>query len=108
MSQAKNAAPGLRTPEGIWGKVFSHHPFTPVLEKAEGIYLYDTEGNRYIDASGGPIAINLGHGDRRVIEAITRQAEKFAYCHPVLSSQPRGILEFGIGNGNWEFRGHYT
>ncbi len=92
MSQAKNAAPGLRTPEGIWGKVFSHHPFTPVLERAEGIYLYDTEGNKYIDASGGPIAINLGHGDRRVIEAITRQAEKFAYCHPVLSSQPRAEL----------------
>jgi adenosylmethionine-8-amino-7-oxononanoate aminotransferase len=76
-----------------------------VLERAEGIYLYDNDGNRYIDASGGPIAMNIGHGDRRVIEAITRQAEKYAYCHPALSNQPRAevcarIARLAPGNLN--------
>src|SRR5512134_1473632 len=92
MATARHDEPSLREPEGMWGTVFSYHPFTPVLERAEGIYLYDTAGNRYIDASGGPMAVNLGHGDRRVIEAITKQAEKFAYCHPTLSNQPRAAL----------------
>jgi hypothetical protein len=33
-----------RKPEGMWDSVFSDHPFTPILDRAEGIYLYDTEG----------------------------------------------------------------
>ena len=41
-----------RKPEGMWGKVFSDHPFTPILDRAEGIYLYDTDGKKYIDVSG--------------------------------------------------------
>jgi putrescine aminotransferase len=78
-----------REPEGMWSNVFSDHPFTPILDHAEGIYLYDSDGKRYFDVSGGPMAIGIGHGDKRVIDAINRQLEKFAYCHPVLSNQPR-------------------
>ena len=89
MATPERAIPNQRTAEGEWKHLFSYHAFAPVLERAEGIYLYDNEGNRYIDASGGPIAMNIGHGDRRVVEAITRQAEKYAYCHPALSNQPR-------------------
>jgi adenosylmethionine-8-amino-7-oxononanoate aminotransferase len=89
MATPERTIPTPRVAEGDWKHVFSHHAFTPVLARAEGIYLYDTDGNRYIDASGGPIAMNIGHGDRRVIEAITQQAEKFTYCHPALSNQLR-------------------
>jgi adenosylmethionine-8-amino-7-oxononanoate aminotransferase len=92
MATPEREIPAPRTPDGDWSYVFSHHAFTPALERAEGIYLYDKEGNRYIDASGGPIAQNIGHGDRRVIEAIARQAEKFTYCHPVLSNPLRAEL----------------
>jgi len=35
-----------RKPEGMWDKVFSDHAFTPILDRAEGIYLYDTHGKR--------------------------------------------------------------
>ena len=89
MATPEKAIPGQRNPDGDWKHLFSYHAFAPALERAEGIYLYDTDGNRYIDASGGPIAMNIAHGDRRVIEAITRQAEKYAYCHPALSNEPR-------------------
>jgi adenosylmethionine-8-amino-7-oxononanoate aminotransferase len=34
----------------------------PMIDRAEGLYLYDTEGRRYLDASGGPLVVNLGHG----------------------------------------------
>ena len=92
MAAVGESRPGLRKPDGIWEKPFSYHPFTPVLDRAEGVYLYDEDGNRYMDASGGPMAVNLGHGDPRIIEAITKQAEKFSYVHPVLSNRPRAEL----------------
>ena len=71
-----------RQPEGMWDTVFSDHPFTPILDRAEGIYLYDTEGKRYIDVSGGPMAIGMAHNDKRIAAAMAQQLEKFAYCHP--------------------------
>ena len=92
MATAEESRPGMRKPDGIWERPFSYHPFTPVLDRAEGVYLYDEDGNRYMDASGGPMAVNLGHGDRRIIEAITKQAEKFSYVHPILSNRPRAEL----------------
>jgi putrescine aminotransferase len=92
MSKVSSEKYLYRTSEGMWSNVFSDHPFTPILDNAEGIFLYDTEGKRYFDVSGGPMAIGIGHGDKRVREAINRQLEKFAYCHPVLSNQPRAEL----------------
>jgi adenosylmethionine-8-amino-7-oxononanoate aminotransferase len=92
MTQAIEAKYTYRKPEGMWGKIFSSHTFTPILERAEGIYLYDTEGKRYFDVSAGPMAIGVAHGDSRVNDAIARQLEKFAYCHPVLSNQPKAEL----------------
>lgn len=51
------------------------------VERGEGIYLYDTEGNRYIDACSGAAVANLGHAHPRVIEAMTQQANKVAFSH---------------------------
>ncbi len=42
--------PGMLAPEGSWRHCFSHHPFDVELAYAEGVYLYDTKGKRYIDA----------------------------------------------------------
>ncbi len=53
----------------------------PVAVGGEGIYLIDADGKRYIDASGGAAVSCLGHGNKRVIEAIKRQAEDLAYAH---------------------------
>jgi adenosylmethionine-8-amino-7-oxononanoate aminotransferase len=85
----KNPVPGTRKNEGVWKHQFSSHPFEPVLARAEGIYLYDEDGNEYIDASGGPLAVNLGHGDPRVAEAAMAQMSKFSYCTPPLSNRPK-------------------
>ncbi|HWO02201.1 MAG TPA: aspartate aminotransferase family protein [Blastocatellia bacterium] len=103
MATPERSIPNQRTMDGDWKHLFSYHAFEPVLDHAEGIYLYDKEGTRYIDASGGPIAMNIGHSDRRVVEAITRQAEKYAYCHPALSNQPRAEVcarIAGVAPGN--------
>jgi len=90
---SNNKAPfGHRKPEGMWGNIFSSRTFEPIVDRAEGIYLYDTDGNRYIDVSAGPMAVGIGHGDKRVKEAIAKQLDKYAYCHPSLSSQNKAEL----------------
>jgi adenosylmethionine-8-amino-7-oxononanoate aminotransferase len=53
----------------------------PVAVAGDGVYLYDREGRRYLDASGGAAVSCLGHSDRAVIDAITRQLETLPYAH---------------------------
>ena len=55
-------------------------PRRPTVSHGEGIYLWDTKGRRYIDASSGPIASNLGHANPRVIAASDRQMRQVAYA----------------------------
>jgi adenosylmethionine-8-amino-7-oxononanoate aminotransferase len=57
-------------------------PRRPTIARAEGIYMWDSDGRRYIDASSGPVASNLGHGNARVLEAMMAQARKVAYAYP--------------------------
>ncbi len=61
----------------------------PVAVRGEGIYLYTADGHQVIDASGGAAVAALGHGNRRVAEAIGRQASAMAYAHTgTFSNQP--------------------
>src|SRR5262245_2238719 len=66
----------------------------PVLEfdHGEGVYFYDRQGRRYIDFLSQLFHCNLGHGNRRVIEAITRQAEKTCCVSPQLLTAERAEL----------------
>ncbi len=56
----------------------------PMLAHSEGIYLIDTEGKRYIDASGGPVLVNIGYGVTEVIQAMTQQATTTPYLHATM------------------------
>lgn len=52
----------------------------PVITHAEGIYLYDQNGKRYIDGSGGSsVVTTIGHGIMEVSKAMAEQAEKFSF-----------------------------
>ncbi len=51
-------------------------PFALEIDRAEGIYIYDTSGKRYMDLISGVGVSNIGHGHPRVVEAIRRQAQK--------------------------------
>ncbi|AEI81038.1 adenosylmethionine-8-amino-7-oxononanoate aminotransferase [Cupriavidus necator N-1] len=53
----------------------------PVAVAGQGIELIDSEGRRYLDASGGAAVSCLGHGHPRVIEAIKAQLDNIAYAH---------------------------
>lgn len=49
------------------------------MVRGEGIYFYDSEGNRYIDGSGGPMVVTIGHGVKEIANAAAKQAEKISY-----------------------------
>lgn len=53
---------------------------TPVfISEAEGALLTDVDGNTFIDFAGGIGAMNVGHADPRVVEAVKEQAERFTH-----------------------------
>jgi acetylornithine/succinyldiaminopimelate/putrescine aminotransferase len=69
----------------------SDAPLALEIERAEGLYLYDTEGTKYIDLISGISVSNLGHRHPNVMRAIAEQSEKYlhtlVYGEFVLSPQ---------------------
>lgn len=65
----------------------------------EGVYLVDSEGKRYLDASGGAAVSCLGHGDPDVIGAIKDQLDALAFAHTgfFTSGPAEGLADFLIG-----------
>ena len=53
----------------------------PRIGRAEGIYLWDAAGKRYIDASSGPMVSNIGHSNPRVLAAMKAQMDKAAFAY---------------------------
>ncbi|HXV36588.1 MAG TPA: aminotransferase [Myxococcota bacterium] len=53
-----------------------------VLTRAEGIYVYDSEGNRYIDGPAGMWCVNVGYGRREIADAVGRQLLEMPYDNP--------------------------
>lgn len=67
----------------------------PIITRAEGVYLWDQDGKRYLDGSAGSsVVVNIGHGVQSVIEAMYEQARKVCFAAPhVFSNEP--MLELG-------------
>jgi adenosylmethionine-8-amino-7-oxononanoate aminotransferase len=53
----------------------------PRAVKAEGVWIEDADGQRYLDGAGGAIVVNVGHGERSLIEAMTVQSGATDYIH---------------------------
>lgn len=75
-------------PEGhVFYRKMAHD--RPKIARGQGIYLWDEAGKRYIDGSGGPLVINVGHGRTEIADAISEQARKAAYVHGTMfTSEP--------------------
>src|SRR5664280_3258443 len=62
------------------------------IDRAEGVYLYTPEGQRILDFNSQLMSVNIGHGDRRVVDAITAQAMKLQYVQPAFATKIRARL----------------
>ena len=78
-----------------------------IVERAQGLYYWDTEGRRYFDAIGGIFVASLGHGHPRVLEAMRRQMEVMTFAPPLhgISSVTLDFIEKlgSITPGNLKF-----
>jgi taurine--2-oxoglutarate transaminase len=62
------------------------------VARAKGIYFWTPEGKRFIDFNSQLMSVNIGHGDERVIRAISEQAATLAYANPFMATEPRARL----------------
>ncbi len=53
----------------------------PLVDRAEGIYLWDQRGRRMIDGSSGAMVVNVGHGNRNVLDAMKRQMDRVTFAY---------------------------
>jgi adenosylmethionine-8-amino-7-oxononanoate aminotransferase len=54
----------------------------PLIDHAQGMHIWDKSGKRYIDVTSGPIAVNIGHGNARVLEAMREQSARVCFAYP--------------------------
>jgi taurine--2-oxoglutarate transaminase len=62
------------------------------VKSAKGVYFWDVNGKRYLDFNSMTMCVNIGHGDERVINAITEQARLLPYVSPGMTTKPRAVL----------------
>lgn len=73
-----------------WSAQGSLNPIPMV--RGEGIYFWDADGKRYLDMNSQLMCVNIGHGNKRVIDAIKRQAEELVYAGPGMATAVRARL----------------
>ncbi|HWN57208.1 MAG TPA: aspartate aminotransferase family protein, partial [Methylomirabilota bacterium] len=66
--------------------------------RGHGAYLYDADGNRYLDFFCGLAVTSLGHGNPRVVRAIKEQAEKLTHVSNVFHTEPTARLAERLAN----------
>ncbi|MDZ4766602.1 MAG: aminotransferase class III-fold pyridoxal phosphate-dependent enzyme [Chloroflexota bacterium] len=62
------------------------------IDHAEGVYIYDVNGKRYLDWSSQLVNVNIGHSHPKVVKAIQDQVAKLCYVDPSFATEPRGRL----------------
>lgn len=73
-----------------WSKQSSVNPL--VVESGEGIYFYDSEGNKYADMSSQLVNMNLGFGNKEIGDAIKEQVDKYCFVGPSYAAESRSKL----------------
>lgn len=71
----------------------NYHPLPVVLEKGEGVFLWDVEGKRYFDFLSAYSAVNQGHCHPRIIAALKKQADRLTLTSRAFHSDKLGDFE---------------
>lgn len=76
----------------------NYHPVPVVLEKGEGVFLYDVDGKKYFDFLSGYSAVNQGHCHPEIIKTLTEQAQKLTLTSRAFYNNLLGAYEKYITN----------
>jgi len=61
------------------------------VQRAEGVYFWDVNGKRYLDFNSMTMCVNIGHGNRTVIQAMQEQAAELPYAAPGMTTKVRAL-----------------
>ncbi len=61
------------------------------VERAKGVYFWDTDSKRYLDFSSMTMCVNAGHGDERIINAMKEQLDTLPYAAPGMATKIRSL-----------------
>src|SRR5215468_7250970 len=86
---SKNADLISRQKEYIWPCASQYYEQPLVLSHGEGMYVWDSEGNRYLDCFGGVLTTSVGHARPEVVDAVAQQVAKIAHTSTLYISQPQ-------------------
>lgn len=70
----------------------NYHPLDVVIDKAEGVWVYDVDGNRYLDCLSAYSAVNQGHRHPRIVKALIEQAEKVTLTSRAFRNDQFGLF----------------
>ncbi len=76
----------------------NYHPLPVVLDRGEGVFLWDVDGKRYFDFLSGYSAVNQGHCHPRIINALIRQSQKLTLTSRAFHSNLLGEYSEYITN----------
>lgn len=76
----------------------NYHPLPVVLNRGEGVYVWDVEGKRYYDFLSAYSAVNQGHCHPKIIEALINQAQKLTLTSRAFYNDQLGLFEEFITN----------
>lgn len=71
----------------------NYHPLPVVLEKGEGVYVWDVEGKKYYDFLSAYSAVNQGHSHPKIVNALVNQAQKLALTSRAFYNSNLGVYE---------------
>lgn len=97
MIETKMTSQDYITREDKFG-AHNYHPLPVVLERGEGIYVWDVEGKRYFDFLSAYSAVNQGHCHPKIIKALTEQAKQLTLTSRAFYSSVLGEYEEYITN----------
>ncbi len=98
--------------EALWRQDLDHviHPWTDfstfkdegslIMAESQGVYVYDSEGNRYMDGIGGLWCVNIGYGNEEMAQAIAEQVRRISYYSTFnhLTTPPAAELAAKLAN----------
>ncbi|HYA24319.1 MAG TPA: ornithine--oxo-acid transaminase [Terriglobales bacterium] len=70
----------------------NYHPLDVVIERAEGVWVYDVEGKRYLDCLAAYSAVNQGHCHPKILRTLTEQARKVTLTSRAFRNDQLGLL----------------
>ena len=91
MAVAKTDAAEFIRLEDQYG-AHNYHPLDVVISRAEGVWVWDVEGNKYLDFLAAYSAVNQGHGHPRIRQKLIEQAEKVTLVSRAFRTDQLGPL----------------